>query len=113
MNGIDSPFKNILVPTFFNVLLEVVKEEKETTTESGIIISNQSLKSSQLGKIIRIGYDDLDDLDIEVGETIVFKKNKGERVSFEGIEYIIIEQSDILAKVKQEKETKSKTRRKR
>ena len=72
-------------------------EKAETKTLSGIIIPDRALEQPSKGKVIAVGSGD-DDLEIEVtvGETILYRKGSGTPVSYDEKKYLVMRQSDIL-----------------
>ena len=72
----------MLKPLHDNVILKKEKVEKETTTASGIILTDNSKNVPS---------------DIHVNDKVVYKEYSGTKVNLEEEEYIIIEDEDILA----------------
>ena len=86
-----------LKPMDDRVLVEYVEEESKT--ESGIIIPDTAKEKPRMGKVVAVGTDeDLQKL-IKVGNKILFAKYGGEELNFEGVDYKIVQRSDILAVV--------------
>lgn len=77
------------------VLVKAVEEE--TTTTSGIIIPDTAKEKPRLGEIIAVGTDEDLQEKVKVGDKVLFAKYGGEDVKFDGVEYKIIQRSDILA----------------
>ena len=70
----------------------------ETTTASGIIIPDTAQEKPQKGKVVAIGDGKKDEpLTVKVGDTILYGKYSGTELKFEGKEYLIMRESDILA----------------
>jgi len=76
--------------------------EQESKTKSGIIIPDTAKEKPMQGKVIAVGSGIKDDkgntspLDVKKGDKILFAKWGGTEVKLEGIEYLIMKESDIL-----------------
>jgi len=77
------------------VLIE--KEEKTKKTNSGIIIPETAKKEENFGKVISISK--IDNLEISIGDIVIFKKYSGDEIEFEGKKYLLIPYADIIAKI--------------
>jgi len=83
----------------------VQANEAETTTASGIVIPDTAKEKPQEGTVIAIGPGRIDDagnrvpIDVKVGETVLYSKYGGTEVKFGVDEYLILRESDVLAKV--------------
>lgn len=78
-----------------------VKEEQETTA-SGIVLPGSAQEKPQEAKVVAVGSGELVDgkkveLEVKVGDTVIYSKYSGTEVKIEGEEYLIVRQSDILA----------------
>ena len=85
------------------VLAEVL-EAKEQKTAGGIYIPDTAQKKPQIAKVISIRKGRYQDskwkpLDVKPGDEILFGKYSGTEVKYEGKEYLILKESDILAKI--------------
>lgn len=70
----------------------------ETTTASGIIIPDTAQEKPQKGKVVAIGDGKKDEpLTVKVGDTILYGKYSGTELKFEGKDFMIMRESDILA----------------
>ena len=70
----------------------------ETTTASGIIIPDTAQEKPQKGTITAVGSGKKDEaMTVKVGDTILYGKYSGTELKFEGKEYLIMRESDILA----------------
>ena len=79
-------------------------EESEETTKSGIILAANSKEKPQIADVIEVGPGgEVDGKEIKMfikkGDKVIASKYAGTEVKYEGQEYIIIKQSDILAVV--------------
>ena len=91
-----------LKPLGDRVIVEVVEEEE--TTASGIVLPDTAKEKPQRGRVLAVGpgrYEDgkLVALDVSEGDEIIFSKYGGTEVKVGGEEYLILRESDILAKV--------------
>jgi|694.fasta_scaffold00773_33 chaperonin GroES len=82
-------------------------EKAEEVTAGGIALPQNAQEQANLGKVIAVGEGRRNDSgelikpDVKVGDLVVISgKWAGENVTFDGIEYKIISNSDILAVVK-------------
>src|ERR671936_817801 len=91
-----------LKPLGDRVIVEVVEEEE--TTASGIVLPDTAKEKPQRGRVLAVGpgrYEDgkLVPLDVNEGDEIIFSKYGATEVKLAGDEYLILRESDILAKV--------------
>ncbi|MDD6920518.1 MAG: co-chaperone GroES [Eubacteriales bacterium] len=72
--------------------------EAETKTSSGIILTSQTKEKPQIAEVVAIG-PGTDEIKIEVavGDNVIFTNYAGTNIKYEGEEYIILSQKDILA----------------
>ncbi|MGB0896069.1 MAG: co-chaperone GroES [Flavobacteriaceae bacterium] len=70
----------------------------ETTTASGIIIPDTAKEKPQKGTVIAVGNGKKDEpLTVKVGDTVLYGKFSGTELKFEGTDYLMMRESDILA----------------
>ncbi|MGN6379501.1 MAG: co-chaperone GroES [Gaiellales bacterium] len=91
-----------LKPLGDRVIAEVLDEEE--VTYSGIVLPDTAKEKPQRGKVLAVGpgrYEDgkLVPLDVKEGDEIIFSKYGGTEIKLSGDEYLILRESDILAKV--------------
>jgi chaperonin GroES len=91
-----------LKPLGDRVIVEVLEEEETTT--SGIVLPDTAKEKPQRGRVLAVGpgrYEDgkLVPLDVQDGDEVIFSKYGGTEVKVAGEEYLILRESDILAKV--------------
>ena len=82
--------------------LLIKMEEEENTTESGIILSNNSKEKPQIAKVIEAGPGINTPgkevkMFIKKGDKVIVSKYSGTEVKYEGEEYLIVKQEDVLA----------------
>jgi len=75
--------------------------EKETTTKSGIILPETTKEKPQQGLIEALGSEEELMTDLAVGDRVLFAKYTGNQIQIEGVDYIIMEETDILARLKE------------
>ena len=77
-------------------------KEGEETTKSGIILANSSKEKPQIAEVIEVGPGEkvdgkLEEMAVKKGDNIIVSKYSGTEVKYEGEEYLIVKQDDILA----------------
>jgi len=83
-------------PLADRVLVKPTDGEQKTT--SGIIIPDNAKEKPLKGEIIAIGSGTKDEeMVVKAGDTVLYGKYAGTEVEFEGVKYLIMRQSDILA----------------
>ena len=78
--------------------------EAEETTKSGIILTQSAKEKPQEAEVVAVGPGGTIDgkdvvMEVEVGDKVIYSKYAGTDVKLEGDEYVIVRQSDILARV--------------
>lgn len=90
-----------LEPLGNNVFVKPVTEE--TMSRGGIIIPDTAKEKPQEGEIIAIGpgkmnkKGELLPMEVKVGDRIIFAKYSGSQIEIDGVKYLIMPDSDILA----------------
>lgn len=92
----------MLRPLADRVVLKLI--EVEDTTKSGILLTTASKEKPQIAKVVAVGPGGLVNgkeikMQVAEGDKVIFSKYTGTEVKYEGIEYIIVRQDDILAVV--------------
>lgn len=78
----------------------VLPQAAEERTASGIIIPDSAKEKPQKGTIVAVGTGNKDvDMQVKVGDTVLYGKYAGTELSVDGNDYLIMRQSDILAVV--------------
>lgn len=85
----------MLKPLHDNVILK--KEEAEKKTASGIILTGAGEKQPSVATVVAIGPECK--AKVTENDRVVYKEYSGTKVNMNDIEYIIIEEEDILAVV--------------
>ena len=76
--------------------------EAEETTKGGIILTTQSKEKPQEAEVIAVGPGAVVDgktvpMTVQVGQKVVYSKYAGMEVKYDGVDYIVVKESDILA----------------
>ena len=79
-------------------------KEAEETTKSGIILTTGSKEKPQIAEVVEVGPGEkidgkLQEMYVKKGDNIIVSKYAGTEVKYEGEDYIIVKQDDILAVV--------------
>ncbi|CAI8157868.1 MAG: co-chaperone GroES [Flavobacteriaceae bacterium] len=83
-------------PLADRVLIEPMAAE--TKTASGIIIPDNAKEKPQKGKVVAVGSGTKDEkMTVNVGDTVLYGKYAGTELKFDGQDYLIMRESDILA----------------
>ena len=91
----------MLKPLGDRVVIRVLEQEEKTA--SGIFLPETAKEKPSQGEVIAVGSGKLLDdgkrlaLDVKVGDKIIFSKYAGTEVKFEGTDYLIVSERDILA----------------
>ncbi len=88
----------MIKPLADRVLIKMV--EAEETTKSGIILSSGSKEKPQIAEVVAVGSGTEDTkMYIKEGDKVIINKYSGTEVKYEGTEYTIVKQEDVLAVV--------------
>lgn len=90
----------MIKPLGSRVLIKM--KEGEEKTKSGIILSGAAQEKPQIAEIIEVGPGEMVDgkleaMNVKKGDNVIVSKYSGTEVKYEGEEYIIVKQNDILA----------------
>ena len=77
-------------------------KEAEETTQSGIILTANSQEKPQIAEVVEVGPGKnvdgkLEEMAVKKGDNVIVTKYSGTEVKYEGIDYKIVNQDDILA----------------
>ncbi len=90
-----------LKPLSNRVVIKFVEAEEKTKT--GIILTASAQEKPQVAEVVAVGPgkkgDDgaLTPMEVKVGEKVIASKYAGTSVKFDGVEYTILSEDDILA----------------
>ena len=88
-------------PLHDRVLIEVLDSSEKTA--GGIIIPDTAQEKPQQGTVVAVGPGKINDsgkevaMSVKKGDKILYGKYSGTEFAFEGTEYLIMRESDILA----------------
>lgn len=91
----------MLKPLGGRVVLKVQKEEEQSI--GGIVIASNAKEKPTTGEVIAVGNGRILDNgqrvepEVKVGQSVVFDKYAGSEVKYEGEEYLVIRENDIIA----------------
>jgi chaperonin GroES len=86
------------------IVLEAI--EKEEKTASGIVLPDTAKEKPQEGRVVAVGTGRWEngqkiELEVKVGDRVIFSKYAGTEVKVGDKEYLILRESDVLAIVEQ------------
>ncbi|RLQ91172.1 co-chaperone GroES [Falsibacillus albus] len=93
----------MLKPLGDRVIIELVESEEKTA--SGIVLPDSAKEKPQEGKVVAVGTGRVLESgervapELTVEDRIIFSKYAGTEVKYQGTEYLILRESDILAVV--------------
>jgi chaperonin GroES len=88
-------------PLADRVVIEVLEEKEKKV--GGIIMPDSAKEKPQQGKVVAVGKGrradngDLIDLEVKVGDTVIFSKYAGTEIKVENNDYLVMKESDLLA----------------
>ncbi|TAE49760.1 MAG: co-chaperone GroES [Bacteroidetes bacterium] len=83
-------------PLADRVLVKPAPAEEKTL--SGIIIPDTAKEKPQRGEVVAAGPGKKDEpTTVKIGDTVLYGKYSGTEISYEGVDYLIMRESDILA----------------
>ncbi|MCI1893712.1 MAG: co-chaperone GroES [Lactobacillus sp.] len=91
----------MLKPLGDRVIVKVVEDEEETV--GGIVLANNAKQKPQQGKIVAVGEGGVTPegkrlpLSVKEGDTILYDKYAGSEVKYEGDDYLVLHEKDIMA----------------
>ena len=90
----------MIKPLGDRVIIELV--EQEETTASGIVLPDSAQEKPQEGKVVAVGPGSIQNgeriaPEVKEGDQIIYSKFAGTEVNYEGKDYLILRESDILA----------------
>ena len=91
----------MLRPLGDRIIIELVEVEEKSAF--GIVLPDSAKEKPQEGKVVAVGTGRVLDngtrveLDVKEGDSIIFSKYSGTEVKYEGKEYLILRENDVLA----------------
>ena len=92
-----------LKPLGDRLIVKAVEEDE--TTASGIVLPDTAKEKPQRGNVLAVGPGPRDDngkhvpMDVEEGDEVVFSKYGGTEIKVGSDEFLILRETDVLAKV--------------
>ncbi|MGA2126548.1 MAG: co-chaperone GroES [Xanthobacteraceae bacterium] len=87
-------------PLHDRVVLKRIEAEEKTT--GGIIIPDTAKEKPQQGEVVAVGPGGRDEsgklipIDLKAGDRVLFGKWSGTEVKIDGVEYLIMKESDVM-----------------
>ena len=91
----------MIKPVADRILIKMI--ENEETTKSGIILSGGAKEKPQVAEVIEVGpgITNIEGKEVKMyikkGDRVIVSKYAGTEIKYEGEDYIIVKQDDILA----------------
>ncbi len=91
----------LLRPLGDRVIIEVAKEEEKTV--GGIVLASTAKEKPQTGKVIATGSGLVKEngetvpMTVKADDTVLFEKYAGTETKYEGKDYLIVHEKDIIA----------------
>src|SRR5258707_12547529 len=85
----------------------ISREDTETKTGGGILITDTAGEKPEEGEVIAVGPGGRDEtgklipIDLKQGDKVLFGKWSGTEVKIDGVEYLIMKESDIMGVIEQ------------
>lgn len=93
----------MIKPLGDRVVIRVLEQEEKTA--GGIFLPDTAKEKPSQGEVIAVGTGKLQDngtrtpLEVSVGDKIIFSKYAGTEVKYDGVDYLIVSERDILATI--------------
>ncbi len=71
--------------------------EQEAKTSSGLFLPETAKEKPQTGEVVAVGTDE--DMKLKAGDKVLFAKYSGTEFKLDGVEYLLLEESDVLARL--------------
>ena len=91
----------MIKPLNDRVLIKMV--EAEETTKGGIILTSSAQEKPSIAEVVSVGPGGIDEdgnvvkMQVKKGDKVIISKYSGTEVKYEGVDYKIVRQNDILA----------------
>jgi len=72
--------------------------EQEAKTSSGLFLPETAKEKPQTGEVVAVGTDE--DMKLQAGDKVLFAKYSGTEFKLDGVEYLLLEENDVLARLK-------------
>ena len=87
--------KTKIEPLGSRVLIQAL--EQESKTASALLLPETAKEKPQTGEVIAVGTDE--DIKLKVGDKVLFAKYTGTEFKLDGVEYLLMDVNDILARL--------------
>ena len=79
----------------------IKKLEAEEKSQGGMILTSSAKEKPQVAEVVAVGPGTKDEpMELKAGDKVIFAKYAGTDIKYDGEEYTLMDQSDILATVK-------------
>ena len=88
-------------PLHDRILVQRLEEGEQQV--GGIIIPDSAKEKPQRGTVVAAGAGKINDegkrvaMDVKTGDTVLFGKYSGQDIKFDGVDYLIMKEDDVLA----------------
>ena len=95
--------KTQLIPLADRIVVTALKQDE--VTASGLVFPDTAKEKPQQGVVLAVGPGKMDDagkrivIELEPGDRILYAKYSGTEIKLDGIDYIVLNEKDILAKL--------------
>ena len=72
--------------------------EQESRTASGLLLPETAKEKPQTGEVMAVGNDE--EIKLKVNDKVLFAKYSGAEFKLDGVEYLLLEANDVLARLK-------------
>ncbi len=76
-------------------------EDEQTFAGGKLVLPDTAKEKPQRGVVEAVGDEEEMSTDLEVGDKVIFPKYTGTEIKLNGVHYLIIEDSDILARIRE------------
>ncbi len=80
----------------------ILPDEGEEQTASGIYLPETAKEKPQQGTVEAVGDEEEMVTDLQVGDKVIFPKYSGTEIKIDGTAYLLMDESDVLARIKQD-----------
>ena len=87
--------KGNIQPLGTRVLIRPLEQENKTT--SGLYLPESAKEKPQTGEVIAVGDDE--SIKLKVNDRVLFAKYSGTEFKFDGMDYLLLESNDVLARL--------------
>jgi chaperonin GroES len=91
----------MIKPLADRVVVKIISAEEKT--QGGIVLPDTAKEKPQVAEVVAVGSGRVLDNgsrlapEVKVGDKVIFSKYSGSEVKIDGVEYLILKESDILA----------------